>query len=46
MRKAIYFDMDGVLVDFYTKAKEITAPSKTQFWKQSLKLAKWISQKL
>ena len=34
MRKIIYFDMDGVLVDFYSRAKEIQATSKTQFWKQ------------
>lgn len=38
MRKIIYFDMDGVLVDFYTKASEIHAPSKTQFWKQVSKI--------
>lgn len=45
MRKVIYFDMDGVLVDFYTKAKEITAPSKTQFWKQvsQIGLSFWIT---
>lgn len=45
MRKIIYFDMDGVLVDFYTKAKEITAPSKTQFWKQvsQIGLSFWTS---
>lgn len=38
MQKIIYFDMDGVLVDFYSKAKEIEAPSKTQFWKQVSKI--------
>lgn len=38
MRKIIYFDMDGVLVDFYLRAKDINAPSKTQFWKQVSKI--------
>lgn len=33
----IYFDMDGVLVDFYKSASKIKAPSKNQFWKQVAK---------
>ena len=34
----IYFDMDGVLVDFYSQAAKIQANSKTQFWKQVAKI--------
>lgn len=34
----IYFDMDGVLVDFYKSASKIVAPTKSQFWKQVKKI--------
>lgn len=34
----IYFDMDGVLVDFYKSADKIKASSNNQFWKQVSKI--------
>lgn len=34
----IYFDMDGVLVDFYKSASKIEASTKSQFWKKVSKI--------
>lgn len=36
--KRIYFDMDGVLVDFVKKASTITAKSKSAFWEEVSKI--------